>query len=58
MFSSTDFETLPDGRLLARVRKRGRDVLRDPLINKGSAFSLEERAALGIDGLLPTGSRV
>ncbi|OGA48312.1 MAG: hypothetical protein A3G24_22360 [Betaproteobacteria bacterium RIFCSPLOWO2_12_FULL_62_13] len=27
--------------------------LRDPLLNKGTAFSHDERARLGIDGLLP-----
>lgn len=35
------------------VRKRGYDVLRDPLINKSTAFTAEERSALGLTGLLP-----
>ena len=42
-----------DGRWMAEVRKRGRDVLGDALINKGSAFSEDERRALGLRGLLP-----
>jgi len=42
-----------DGLWTAEVRKRGRDVLRDALINKGSAFTNEEREALGLRGLLP-----
>ncbi len=35
------------------VRKRGYDVLRDPLINKSTAFTTEERTALGLTGPLP-----
>ncbi len=32
---------------------RGTDVLNEPLLNKGTAFSLEERDALGLRGLVP-----
>ncbi|BBO32821.1 NAD-dependent malic enzyme [Lacipirellula parvula] len=32
---------------------RGYEVLRDPALNKGTAFSKAERAALNLDGLLP-----
>lgn len=34
---------------------RGADLLRNPLLNKGSAFSAAERIALGLEGLLPPG---
>jgi malate dehydrogenase (oxaloacetate-decarboxylating) len=33
--------------------KRGLDLLRDPTRNKGTAFSMAERHALGLEGLLP-----
>jgi len=45
----------PDNTITAEVVKRGRDVLRDPLINKGSAFTSRERAELCLEGLLPPG---
>ena len=35
------------------VSKRGYDLIRDPLLNKGTAFSARERRDLGLDGLLP-----
>src|ERR1700751_2155658 len=38
-----------------RPAERGRGVLRDPHLNRGTAFTSEERAALGLEGLLPPG---
>ncbi|XP_038655409.1 LOW QUALITY PROTEIN: NADP-dependent malic enzyme [Scyliorhinus canicula] len=35
------------------TRRRGCDIIRNPLLNKGLAFTLEERLQLGIHGLLP-----
>jgi hypothetical protein len=37
----------------SKTKARGYDVLRDPLLNKGDAFSPGERRELGLDGLLP-----
>lgn len=38
-----------------RIRARGRAVLSNPMTNRGTAFTREERAALELDGLIPTG---
>jgi malate dehydrogenase (oxaloacetate-decarboxylating) len=35
------------------VKKRGHDLIRDPMLNKGTALTREERKALGVEGLLP-----
>ena len=44
----------PEG-MVARVRLRGPSVLRWPMLNRGTAFTLAEREALGLTGLLPDG---
>jgi malate dehydrogenase (oxaloacetate-decarboxylating) len=49
-----EFATTPEGPVL-RVRARGSAVLATPMLNRGTAFTLEERRALGLVGLLPHG---
>src|SRR3954471_19975389 len=44
----------PEG-VVARINVRGSAVLSSPTINRGTGFTLEERDALGLTGLLPTG---
>ena len=44
----------PEG-MVARVRLRGRPVLTSAMLNRGTAFTLAEREALGLTGLLPDG---
>ena len=41
------------GGMVARMRLRGSAVLSSPLLNRGTAFTLAEREALGLTGLLP-----
>src|SRR5512132_4544572 len=43
----------PEDGYPVRIRARGNQVLSTPMINRGTAFTLEERAALGLTGLLP-----
>ncbi len=50
------FEILPGpGRNRIRFLARGYDVLTNPFLNRGTAFTYAERKALGLSGLLPTG---
>jgi malate dehydrogenase (oxaloacetate-decarboxylating) len=54
--SDAPYELIPtaDG-YMVRIRARGSAVLSAPAINRGTAFTLEERRALGLTGLLPAG---
>jgi malate dehydrogenase (oxaloacetate-decarboxylating) len=45
------FEKTPDGGYVTSVR--GLEVLRNPLLNKDTAFTRKERTSLGLDGLVP-----
>ncbi|HAU0188312.1 TPA: NAD-dependent malic enzyme [Legionella pneumophila] len=40
--------------MATKVTKRGMDLLRDPILNKGTAFSLQERDEFALHGLIPT----
>lgn len=44
-----------DGEVTVHIQARGRDVLASPTINRGTAFTYEQRIQLGLLGLLPTG---
>jgi len=46
-------KTQPGGMGSHVTKKRGMAVLTTPLLNKGSAFTVEERQSLGLTGLLP-----
>src|SRR5689334_3011227 len=51
---SYDLVKTPDG-WTARITARGAAVLASPMINQGTAFTLEQRRELGLTGLLPAG---
>src|SRR6201995_5248030 len=46
-------KTKPEQAGVYQTKTRGMAVLTTPLLNKGSAFTAEEREALGLNGLLP-----
>ncbi len=46
-------KTQPEGAEAQYTKKRGMAILTTPLLNKGSAFTVKERGALCLDGLLP-----
>jgi hypothetical protein len=51
-----DFKIDPlTGEQFFEVYVRGQQLLADPLLNKGSHFTIEERTSLGLSGLLPHG---
>lgn len=50
-----EFVQTPEGEVL-RISARGRTVLADPLTNIGTAYTAKQRRALGLTGLLPTGT--
>jgi malate dehydrogenase (oxaloacetate-decarboxylating) len=45
----------PEDGYPVRIRARGNEVLATPMINRGTAFTPEERETLGLTGLLPGG---
>lgn len=49
-FRMTGEET---GELVCETNAQGQEVLRHPMLNKGTAFSFEERSAFGLHGWLP-----
>jgi malate dehydrogenase (oxaloacetate-decarboxylating) len=52
--ASYELVKTPDG-WTARISARGAAVLASPAINRGTAFTVAEREALGLVGLLPSG---
>ncbi|GII58347.1 NAD-dependent malic enzyme [Planotetraspora thailandica] len=48
---NANFTVAPDGTYITPLH--GLEVLRDPMLNKGTAFDERERAELGLDGLVP-----
>src|ERR1700719_4545166 len=44
---------IPQPNVIRSVRFRGMDLLNNPALNKGTAFTAEERESVGLNGLLP-----
>lgn len=40
--------------VVLKVATRGRQILRNPIANRGTAFTLAERELLDLSGLLPS----
>ncbi len=51
--SRLEFVRDPEGRYTVRTAISGRELLTHPLLNKGTAFTPEERRQLSLEGLLP-----
>jgi malic enzyme len=48
-----EIERTPDGRMRVKTTLRGPRILAHGMLNKSTAFTMEERRAFGIEGLLP-----
>ncbi|KAI9239281.1 MAG: hypothetical protein BYD32DRAFT_411688 [Podila humilis] len=53
LFSSINFTDIHTEGMVQTTSKHGMDVIHDPLLSKGTAFSMDERERLGIRGLVP-----
>ncbi len=58
MFTRAARTVVKDGKTAFETAARGYDVLRDPALNKGGAFTEDERRSLGLQGLLPPGDPI
>lgn len=53
MYSRLAAVSQRNGQRVLETPARSYDVLRNPALNKGLAFTADERRGLGLDGLLP-----